>query len=81
MKQLRLILGEFKPVTWACRAPLPSGRLCPRKGKKTFFCLFMITNIQENLAVYYKYLKNQGSSHICSRSQQMSSSRFRHSKR
>ena len=24
--------GKFKPVVWSCRTPLPSGRLCPRKG-------------------------------------------------
>ena len=26
------ISAEFEPVTWTCRAPMPSGRLCPRKG-------------------------------------------------
>nr|XP_039268371.1 UV-stimulated scaffold protein A-like [Styela clava] len=25
--------GEFEPVKWSCRAPLPSGRLCPRKDR------------------------------------------------
>ena len=26
--------GEFKPVKWSCRAPLPSGRLCPRQDRQ-----------------------------------------------
>ncbi len=25
--------GEFQPVTWRCRAPLPSGQLCPRQDR------------------------------------------------
>lgn len=25
--------GEFEPVKWACRAPLPSGKLCPRRDR------------------------------------------------
>ncbi|XP_069695250.1 UV-stimulated scaffold protein A-like [Periplaneta americana] len=25
--------GKFEPVEWACRAPLPSGKLCPRKDR------------------------------------------------
>ena len=25
--------GEFQEVKWACRAPLPSGKLCPRKDR------------------------------------------------
>ncbi|XP_023210646.1 UV-stimulated scaffold protein A-like [Centruroides sculpturatus] len=25
--------GEFVPVKWSCRAPLPSGKLCPRKDR------------------------------------------------
>jgi len=25
--------GKFEPVKWACRAPLPSGKLCPRKDR------------------------------------------------
>jgi len=24
----------FRPVEWECRAPLPSGRLCPRKDRQ-----------------------------------------------
>ena len=28
-------LGEtFCPVKWSCRAPLPSGKLCPRSDRK-----------------------------------------------
>jgi len=25
--------GKFEPVKWACRAPLPSGKLCPRRDR------------------------------------------------
>lgn len=25
--------GKFEPVQWACRAPLPSGKLCPRQDR------------------------------------------------
>uniref|UniRef100_G3MLP6 UV-stimulated scaffold protein A C-terminal domain-containing protein n=1 Tax=Amblyomma maculatum TaxID=34609 RepID=G3MLP6_AMBMU len=25
--------GRFEPVKWACRAPLPSGKLCPRRDR------------------------------------------------
>ena len=25
--------GKFQPVKWACRAPLPSGKLCPRRDR------------------------------------------------
>ncbi|XP_065295780.1 UV-stimulated scaffold protein A-like isoform X2 [Dermacentor albipictus] len=25
--------GTFEPVKWACRAPLPSGKLCPRRDR------------------------------------------------
>ncbi|GIY03704.1 hypothetical protein CEXT_2012 [Caerostris extrusa] len=25
--------GKFEPVKWSCRAPMPSGRLCPRKDR------------------------------------------------
>jgi len=25
--------GSFEPVRWACRAPLPSGKLCPRRDR------------------------------------------------
>ncbi|XP_064465797.1 UV-stimulated scaffold protein A-like [Ornithodoros turicata] len=25
--------GEFVPVKWSCRAPLPSGKLCPRRDR------------------------------------------------
>lgn len=25
--------GEFQPVKWSCRAPLPSGKLCPRRDR------------------------------------------------
>ncbi len=25
--------GEFQEIKWACRAPLPSGKLCPRKDR------------------------------------------------
>lgn len=25
--------GEFQPVTKSCRAPLPSGKLCPRMDR------------------------------------------------
>lgn len=25
--------GTFEPVRWSCRAPLPSGRLCPRQDR------------------------------------------------
>ena len=25
--------GKFEPVRWSCRAPLPSGRLCPRRDR------------------------------------------------
>ncbi|KFM71985.1 hypothetical protein X975_19506, partial [Stegodyphus mimosarum] len=25
--------GKFEPVKWSCRAPLPSGKLCPRKDR------------------------------------------------
>lgn len=25
--------GKFEPVKWNCRAPLPSGRLCPRRDR------------------------------------------------
>ncbi|PNF21513.1 UV-stimulated scaffold protein A [Cryptotermes secundus] len=25
--------GKFEPVRWACRAPLPSGKLCPRRDR------------------------------------------------
>ena len=25
--------GKFEPVKWSCRAPLPSGRLCPRRDR------------------------------------------------
>ena len=27
------LLGKFEPVKWSCRAPLPSGRLCPRRDR------------------------------------------------
>ncbi|XP_028398552.1 UV-stimulated scaffold protein A-like [Dendronephthya gigantea] len=30
--------GEFQQIKWACRAPLPSGKLCPRKDR--FKCPF-----------------------------------------
>ena len=30
---VRSFPGEFKPVEWTCRAPLPSGRLCPRQDR------------------------------------------------
>ena len=26
-------VGEFREIKWACRAPLPSGKLCPRKDR------------------------------------------------
>lgn len=26
--------GKFEPVRWSCRAPLPSGRLCPRRDRE-----------------------------------------------
>ncbi len=26
--------GQFRPVEWSCRAPLPSGRLCPRRDRE-----------------------------------------------
>ena len=26
-------VGTFQPVKWSCRAPLPSGRLCPRMDR------------------------------------------------
>ncbi|KAI0222633.1 UV-stimulated scaffold protein A [Lamellibrachia satsuma] len=34
-KRCRLInfTGKFEPVKWACRAPLPSGQLCPRMDR------------------------------------------------
>ncbi len=25
--------GRFEPVEWSCRAPLPSGKLCPRRDR------------------------------------------------
>ena len=25
--------GKFQPVKWACRVPLPSGKLCPRRDR------------------------------------------------
>jgi hypothetical protein len=32
--------GKFEPVQWACRAPLPSGKLCPRRDRyKVFICI------------------------------------------
>ncbi|KAF8773733.1 UV-stimulated scaffold protein A like protein [Argiope bruennichi] len=27
------INGKFEPVKWSCRAPLPSGKLCPRRDR------------------------------------------------
>ncbi|GIY42531.1 UV-stimulated scaffold protein A [Caerostris darwini] len=30
--------GKFEPVKWSCRAPMPSGKLCPRKDR--FKCPF-----------------------------------------
>lgn len=39
MLSFLLIVGKFEPVTWTCRAPLPSGRLCPRKGKNHCSCI------------------------------------------
>lgn len=29
--------GKFEPVRWACRAPLPSGKLCPRQDRYKVF--------------------------------------------
>ena len=29
-----LLPGKFEPVKWSCRAPLPSGKLCPRKDRE-----------------------------------------------
>lgn len=29
--------GQFEPVKWSCRAPLPSGALCPRKDRLKVF--------------------------------------------
>jgi hypothetical protein len=29
--------GKFEPVQWACRAPLPSGKLCPRRDRYKVF--------------------------------------------
>lgn len=26
--------GKFEPVKWSCRAPLPSGKLCPRMDRE-----------------------------------------------
>ena len=26
-------VGKFQEIKWACRAPLPSGKLCPRKDR------------------------------------------------
>ena len=26
--------GEFEPVKWTCRAPLPNGKLCPRMDRQ-----------------------------------------------
>ena len=31
--------GKFEPVKWACRAPLPSGKLCPRMDRNKVFSL------------------------------------------
>ena len=27
------ILGQFEDIKWTCRAPLPTGRLCPRMDR------------------------------------------------
>ncbi|XP_046383956.1 UV-stimulated scaffold protein A-like isoform X2 [Ischnura elegans] len=35
--------GKFTPVKWTCRAPLPSGKLCPRKDRVKFvFCMHVL---------------------------------------
>ena len=26
--------GKFQPVKWSCRAPLPNGKLCPRRDRE-----------------------------------------------
>uniref|UniRef100_A0A1B6EA27 UV-stimulated scaffold protein A C-terminal domain-containing protein n=1 Tax=Clastoptera arizonana TaxID=38151 RepID=A0A1B6EA27_9HEMI len=38
--------GKFEPITHTCRAPLPSGKLCPRKDK--FKCPFHGAIVQRN---------------------------------
>lgn len=37
-KRFMTFAGKFEPVKWACRAPLPSGKLCPRRDR--FKCPF-----------------------------------------
>lgn len=38
--------GKFEPVKWSCRAPLPNGKLCPRKDrvKVSSFLLYLINS-------------------------------------
>lgn len=37
-KRFMTFSGKFEPVKWACRAPLPNGKLCPRRDR--FKCPF-----------------------------------------
>ena len=32
-KRFMTFAGKFEPVKWSCRAPLPSGKLCPRRDR------------------------------------------------
>jgi len=40
-------VGEFEPVKWKCRAPLPSGKLCERMDrlKVSYHCLVLMRHI------------------------------------
>lgn len=37
--------GNFKRVEWTCRAPLPSGKLCPRQDRAKVGCNFHLLTV------------------------------------
>jgi hypothetical protein len=51
--------GKFEPVQWACRAPLPSGKLCPRQDRYKVFTHIILRQetIRTSTAKHGHYLQ------------------------
>ena len=57
--------GDFKPIERSCRAPLPSGSLCPRKDRiKVMYSAHVM--ILKRLKMNYMYSVSDGAcgSHV-----------------
>ena len=59
--------GDFKPIERSCRAPLPSGSLCPRKDRiKVTYMYSVHVMILKHLKMNYMYSVSDGAcgSHV-----------------